>query len=114
MESTARHSWRTSAAERLELLGVMNDEDVRTMLAFVAEYAPDAFDAALAELQLNDEDQADDLVPYCSVCGADIGVFIAHGPAYLHYTGQGTAASPVELFDTGHTPVIAWRLAVAR
>jgi hypothetical protein len=37
-------------------------------------------------------------------------VFIGHGSAYLHFTGQGTVASPVELFDAGHEPVIAWRL----
>ena len=74
------------------------------------------FDAALAELQYqdDDEDQDDDLEPYCSACGASIGVFIGCGSAYLHYRGEGTVASPVELFDAGHEPVIAWRPAGAR
>ena len=56
----------------------------------------------------------DDEETYCSACDAKIGIFYAHGDAWLHYTGEGTAASPVELFDAGHEPVIAWRPAGAR
>jgi hypothetical protein len=47
--------------------------------------------------------------PYCTSCGASAGIFIAHGDAWLHYTGQGTVASPVELLDADHEPVIGWR-----
>jgi hypothetical protein len=64
----------------------------------------------------DDEDQADeddDLEPYCYTCGATVGIFIGHGDAWLHYTGQGTAEDPVELFDAGHAPVVAWRPAGA-
>jgi hypothetical protein len=61
-----------------------------------------------------DEDDEDDLEPYCYTCGATIGIFLGHGPAWLHYTGQGTAASPVELYDAGHAPVVAWAPAGAR
>ena len=57
----------------------------------------------------NDEDE-----PYCTECGADVGIFIGHGDAWLHYTGEGTAESPVELYDAGHAPVVAWRPAGAR
>jgi hypothetical protein len=56
-----------------------------------------------------DHDDEDDFEPYCSTCGATIGIFIGHGDAWLHYTGEGTVASPVELFDAGHAPVVAWR-----
>lgn len=52
----------------------------------------------------NDEDE-----PYCTECGADVGIFIGHGDAWLHYAGQGTTASPIELYDPGHAPVVAWR-----
>jgi hypothetical protein len=64
----------------------------------------------------DDEDQGDedDFEPYCSTCGASIGIFIGHGDAWLHYTGEGTVASPVELYDAGHAPVVAWRPAGAR
>jgi hypothetical protein len=108
--------------ERLELLGVMDPDDMRTSLAWLASHAPQLFDFALVRdlamterlmARLN-EGQADDGEPYCETCGATIGVFHGRGDAWLHYTGQGTAASPVELFDAGHEPVIAWRLAGAR
>jgi hypothetical protein len=106
----------TALAERLELLGSMGDEDVRSALAFIAASAPGAFDAALDELLDlgDDEDQDDDEEPYCSACGASVGIFRGRGDAWLHYLGQGTADSPVELFDAGHEPVIAWRPAGAR
>ena len=73
-------------------------------------------DRALVE-RLNvrlDEEPVDDNEPYCITCGAKVGIFYAHGDAWLHYTGEGTVASPVELFDAGHEPVIAWRPAGAR
>ena len=60
-----------------------------------------------------ERDDADDFEPYCSTCGATVGIFIGHGDAWLHYTGQGTVASPVELYDAGHAPVVAWRPAGA-
>jgi len=107
----------TDTAERLELLGSLADADVRTVLAFVATYAAAAFDAAVESLlgPGDDKDQGDDdIEPYCSACAAAIGVFIGHGSAYLHYTGEGTVASPVELYDAGHEAVVAWRPAGAR
>lgn len=106
--------------ERLELLGVMDPDDMRTSLAWLISYAPQMFDFALIRdramverLQARlDEDQADDEEPYCETCGTAVGIFHGRGDAWLHYTGHGTAESPVELFDAGHEPVIAWRLAV--
>ena len=61
-----------------------------------------------------DQDDEDDFEPYCSTCGALVGIFIGHGDAWLHYTGDGTTASPVELYDAGHAPVVAWAPAGAR
>jgi hypothetical protein len=72
---------------------------------------------AIERIADGDEDRAgdlDDLEPYCTACGADVGIFIGHGDAWLHYTGQGTAARPVELYDAGHAPVVAWRPASAQ
>ena len=73
---------------------------------------------ALAAVELgeetgHDDDQAaegdqDDNETYaCLTCGALIGVFIGHGDGWLHYRGEGTAASPVELFDAGHEATFA-------
>jgi hypothetical protein len=105
--------------ERLELLGVMDENDMRASLAFIAAMYPQVFDFALVRdrrmtEQLNavlDEDLDDGLdeEPYCAVCDAAVGIFIGHGDAWLHYRGEGTAASPVELFDAWHEPLIAWR-----
>jgi hypothetical protein len=108
--------------ERLELLGVMDPEDMRTSLAWLASHAPQMFDFALVRdralvERLNarlDEDYALDDEPYCATCGATVGIFHGHGTAWLHFTGQGTADSPVDLYDAGHEPVIAWRPAGAR
>ena len=58
---------------------------------------------------LGGPDDEDDFEPYCAGCGASIGIFIGHGDAWLHYTGEGTTASPVELYDAGHEPEVAWR-----
>ena len=108
--------------ERLELLGAMDPGDMQASLAWLAGAFPQTFDFALvrdrelvARLQDRlDEDQADEDEPYCQACGAVVGIFIGHGDAWLHYTGEGTVASPVELYDAGHAPEVAWRPAGAQ
>jgi hypothetical protein len=103
---------------RLELLGVMDPDDMRASLAWLVAYAPRTFDFALVrdrklverlQERLDEAEVDDDPEPYCSACGANAGIFIGHGDAWLHYTGEGTVASPVDLYDAGHAPVIAWR-----
>jgi hypothetical protein len=109
--------------ERLELLSVMYPDDMRASLAWLAGAFPHMFDfaivrdRALAErltTQLVAEDEVDEDQPYCLTCGADVGIFISHGDAWLHYRGKGTAESPVELFDAAHAPDVAWRPAGAQ
>lgn len=109
-------------AERLELLSAMDEGDLRASMAFVLSLYPQVFDFALVrdralverlqdrlDHQFDDDPQA-----YCTTCGANVGIFVGQGSAYLHFTGEGTTASPVELYDAGHEPVIAWREAGAR
>ena len=106
--------------ERLELLDAMDPDDLRTSLAWLVSFAPQTFDFALVRdrelverLQERlDHQHDDDPEPYCTTCGACVGIFIGHGDAWLHYTGEGTVASPIELYDAGHAPVIAWREAL--
>ncbi len=105
--------------ERLELLGVMDPDDMRASLAWLAGAFPQVFDFALVRdrelvTRLEDrlgEDPAGEGEPYCATCGAAAGIFIGHGDAWLHYAGEGTVASPVELYDAGHAPDVAWRIA---
>jgi hypothetical protein len=124
-----------AAARADELLGVLGEDedqaaapvagDTRRLAAIRALLA--RFDWERDDRQLaleaidriadGDEDQADeDEEPetYCRTCGADVGIFIGHGDAWLHCRGEGTASSPVELFDAGHAPEVAWRPAGAR
>ena len=60
------------------------------------------------------EDQADESEPYCVTCGSLVGIFQGHGSSWHHWRGEGTTASPVELYDAGHAPEVAWRPAGAR
>ena len=88
----------TDNAERLELLGVMDPDDMRTSLAWLISHAPQLFDFALVrdlamverlEARLN-EGQADDDEPYCSRAAPAIGVFHGHRRrlAALHRPGH--------------------------
>lgn len=107
---------------RLELLGAMDPDDMRTSLAFIASMYPQAFDFALVRDRATvgrlqdrlDHQHDDDPEPYCSACGASVGIFIGHGDGWHHYRGAGTVLSRVQLFDAGHEPAIAWRVASAR
>lgn len=105
--------------ERLELLGAMDPGEMSACLSWLAAMYPQAFDHSLVrdrklteELlgRLSDaEDDADDPEPYCSACGAPVGIFLTHGRGWHHYRGEGTVDSPVELYDADHEPAVAWR-----
>jgi len=86
-------------------------------LTWLAGYSPITFDATLdATEPCPDDDTPDpaaDPEPYCETCGADIGIFLRLGLDWQHYRGDGTTSGPIELFDPGHTPVLAWRPAPA-
>ena len=45
--------------------------------------------------------------PYCSVCGAAIGIFRARGDGWQHWRWNDGGAA--EIYDAGHAPVVAWR-----
>ena len=105
--------------ERLELLAAMDEGEMRACLSWLAAQHPQTFDHALVRDRkltgalldrLNEADSAeDDPEPYCSACGASIGIFLTHGPDWHHYRGDGTVDSPVELYDADHAPEVAWR-----
>jgi hypothetical protein len=105
--------------ERLDLLGVMESDDLRTSLAFIASMYPQVFDFALVRdrkmaERLVSRLEEDRLDPYCTVCGAILAHFHGHSDKWVHYTGEGTIESPVKILDAGHEPVIEWREAGAR
>jgi hypothetical protein len=105
--------------QRLELLAAMDPDEMAACLTWLIGYRPVMFDYCLVRdrelagrlwerLDQADADQ-DRPEPYCTLCGAAVGIFYAHGEGWLHYRGEGTAACPVDLFDPGHQPEIAWR-----
>jgi hypothetical protein len=77
----------------------------------------DSTAAALASvwpLDDPDEDGLDEHEPYCYTCGTRVGIFHDHGDGWHHWRGEGTAEGPVELYDAGHAPEVAWRPAGAQ
>lgn len=53
-----------------------------------------------------DDEPGEDDTFTCSTCGALIGMFIGR-QGWQHYRGDGTAASPVEIYDAGHEATFA-------
>jgi len=97
------------------------DEVARILAAFDWEHddrqlALEAIERAVLTGQGQDDgqDQSDepednhwtDYNYTCSTCGAQIGMFIGR-EGWHHYRGDGTAASPVEIYDAGHEATFA-------
>jgi hypothetical protein len=101
--------------ERLELLAAMDPDDMRTSLAFIVSHYPQVFDFALVrDRQLverlqerrDEADVEEDLEPYCSRCGADIGIFYGHGDGWRHW--RRAEGGRTEIYDAGHEPALSW------
>lgn len=59
------------------------------------------------------DDEEDDAEPYCLTCGEWVHMF--HGvEGWRHFRGEGTAASPVALYDAGHEAVVGWTAPAGR
>jgi hypothetical protein len=105
------------ARARLTRLSTLDPDRLSQALTFLAGYSPSTFDAALDATEPcpddNTPDPALDPEPYCTICGADVGIFLRFGLDWRHYRGDGTTTGPIELFDPGHTSTIAWRPALA-
>lgn len=58
-------------------------------------------------------DDEDDAEPYCTGCGQWVHMFQGF-EGWRHFRGEGTAASPVELYDAGHEAVVRWTVPPGR
>lgn len=101
---------------RVARLRTLDADRMAEALTFLAGYSPIIFDVTLdaTELCTDDDtpDPAEDIEPFCTLCGAKVGIFLRLGLDWRHYRGDGTTAGMNELFDPGHAPIIVWRPAL--
>jgi hypothetical protein len=101
--------------DRLTRIAGLDSDRMAESLAFLSGYAPGVLDAILTATEPCQDDlllpDQDALEPYCTQCDARVGVFVAHGSDWRHYTGD-PEAGRARPFDAGHAPVIGWRPAV--
>jgi hypothetical protein len=97
-----------TAGERMERLGALTSKQCTDALLWLSGYAPAVFDEVVDAVQPCSGDGTDDPAPFCDHCGADIGIFLKLGLDWRHY--RGTLPGPIELYDPGHAPVLAWRI----
>lgn len=106
---------RTQANERLARLAALDPEQLPMALTFLSGYHPRVFDAILNAVEpcteTIDRDETAGQEPFCVLCGATVGIFLAHGKEYRHYRGVLTATSKPRPYKADHTPVISWRSA---
>jgi hypothetical protein len=98
--------------KRLTRLAALDADRMAIALTWLAGYSPTVFDTTLDATEPCTDDTPDptaDPEPFCAICGDDVGIFLRFGLDWRHYRGDGTTAGPIELFDPGHAPVIAWR-----
>ena len=99
--------------ERLDRLRMFSPDQLTAGLTWLAGYDPKTFDVVLDAVEPCTDDEAretrDEAEPFCAECGAAIGIFLRLGLDWRHYRGDGTTIGQIELFDAGHTPVVAWR-----
>jgi hypothetical protein len=99
--------------DRIARLTALTPEDAAAGVLWLAMNFPAVTDAMLDKVEydaIDDPDPGQEPEPFCSVCGADIGIFLRFGLGWRHYRGDGTIIGQIELFDPGHEPVVAWRL----
>jgi hypothetical protein len=99
--------------DRMDRLATLDAEQMNLALSFLIGFAPQVFDAVLDAAEpcagnLVDPDEAE---PFCTQCGATIGIFLRDGLHWQHYAGDGTTAGQQQVYDPGHPPVPSWRLA---
>jgi hypothetical protein len=108
LTQTGRRVPGITAEDRMERIGQLSVQQQADALLWLAGYAPDVFDAVADAVEPCLDGGLDDPAPFCSRCGADIGVFLKLGLDWRHY--RGSTLDDIELFEPGHPPVLAWRL----
>jgi hypothetical protein len=110
-----RHILATDASIRLEQLDALDPDQLTAGMAWLAGFNPAVFDATLdAALTVDDdrntqdEEDEEDAEPYCTDCGATVGIFLRYGTDWRHFRSDRTVAK-AEVYETDHAPVVGWR-----
>ena len=101
-------------ARRIERLGALDAERMYLSLAFLAGYRPRVFDAALDATEPCAGDEPDPSLepePFCRTCGGYAGIFWLLGEEWQHFRPVAGGERKPEVYNAGHAPVIAWRVA---
>lgn len=96
---------------RLDRVAAATFEQLSAALIFLSAVSPDAFDYAMDAAEAGDDSSgpSGEAEPVCAVCGGKIGIFMDRGLAWQHYVGDGTTVGGQQIYDAGHTPLVAWR-----
>ena len=108
----AKGSTAAARARRMDRLGALGPERLYLSLAFLADYRPRVFDAALDATEPcagGEPDPSREPETFCTLCGADAGIFWLLGEEWRHYRPGTRSGEKPEVYDPGHTPVIGWR-----
>jgi hypothetical protein len=97
------------SADRAARLALLDPEQLLLALSFLSGYLPVAFDAALEAVEPCGEAPEPEMEPFCLACGAQVGIFQAHGPEYRHFKGILSAVSKPRPYKADHAPKVAWR-----
>ena len=103
-----------SELDRISRLAALSPHDTVAGLLWLAMNFPAVCDAMLDKTEFDAIDDEEDYPrgepePYCTSCGADVGIFAAHRDDWRHYRWDYAPGSKPEVFDAGHHPVIGWR-----
>jgi hypothetical protein len=110
-----------AARQRRDRLARASAEDMQSALAFLSMIDPEAFEIAFTAVAAragqspeSREDGAapedEEPIPVCRECGAPVGIFLTHGLAWQHYTGDGTTVGQQQIYDAGHPAAVGWLL----
>jgi len=103
----------TSEADRISGLAALGQEDTVAGLLWLAMNFPAVCDAMLDKTECDAIDDEEFLCegpePYCTLCGAAVGIFTANGDIWRHYRWGYAPDSKPQVYDAGHEPQIGWR-----
>jgi hypothetical protein len=96
----------------LARIEALDADQMHDSLIFLAGYAPGVLDVILTATEPRPDRERlngdDSLEPYCTACGAAVGIFISRGNEWLHYAGRPETADVLP-YPADHEPIVGWR-----